>query len=81
MVPKVRDARPGQAMSDAKSKLYPAAAVAETSYMVPLQPIKPSPCADELAKLRRELLRRIVESESQRQDTRQNARQIRPHLT
>jgi hypothetical protein len=37
--------------------------------MMPLQPIKPLPRSDELAKLRRELLRRIVESELRRQDT------------
>jgi hypothetical protein len=71
-VPKVRDARPGQVVSDAESKLHHAAAVAESSYMMPLQPMKPSPRSDELAKLRRELLRRIVESESRRQDPRRS---------
>jgi hypothetical protein len=38
--------------------------------MTPPQPIKPSPRSLELERLRRELLRRIVDNESRRHDPR-----------
>jgi hypothetical protein len=48
--------------------------------MMPMQPDKPAPRSDDLEKLRRELLRRIVQRETQRQDTRRNPLNYRePH--